>query len=181
MYFITTFQTTCNKMSSLTINGFEAKRHCKASLTWHDRYVDPSRRSGHRSRAFCSRAGGRRGHVGRTQCQVQGSSSLQNPNTQATHAGPTATPRPTHGLCASRGTDPGRPGPPGPEAPADGQCAKYLLYARAAPHPITARAPPGVLTRRTAHPDGLCANHLGLQHRLLTNHDGTDGLCARGY
>ena len=47
--------------------------------------------------------------------------------------------------------------------------------------PLTARhgAPPGVLTRQTAHPDGLCANHLGLQHRLLTN--GTDGLCARGY
>ena len=54
---------------------------------------------------------------GRTPRQVQGSPSSQNPNTQATHAGPAATPRPTHGLCARWGTDPGRPGPPGPEAP----------------------------------------------------------------
>lgn len=30
----------------------------RLALDWHDRYVDPSRRSGHRSRAFCSRAGG---------------------------------------------------------------------------------------------------------------------------
>ena len=34
------------------------RSHIDLSWVWHDRYVDPSRRSGHRSRAFCSRAGG---------------------------------------------------------------------------------------------------------------------------
>ena len=44
----------------------------RLALDWHDRYVDPSRRCGHRSRAFCSRAGGRRGHVGRTRVKSKG-------------------------------------------------------------------------------------------------------------
>ena len=136
----------------------------RLALDWHDRYVDPSRRSGHRSRAFCSRAGGAAA-MWEGPMPARGSSSSQNPNTQATHAGPTATPRPTHGLCATRGTDPGRPGR---------QARRRTLTARE-PNtfcvigqlriPLTARAPPGVLTRRATRTNGLCANHLGQRHR----------------
>ena len=136
----------------------------KANKAWHDRYVDPSRRSGHRSRAFCSRAGGAAA-MWEGPMPARGSSSSQNPNTQATHAGPKATPRPTHGLCATRGTDPGRPGRQARRRTLTAREPNTLCAIGQLRIPLTARAPPGVLTRRTAHTDGLCANHLGLRHR----------------
>jgi len=139
----------------------------RLALDWHDRYVDPSGPAGGvgigRERSVPGRAAPR--PCGKDQCPARGSSSSQNPNTQATHAGPTATPRPTHGLCATRGTDPGRPGRQARRRTLTAREPNTLCAIGQLRIPLTARAPPGVLTRRTAHTDGLCANHLGLRHR----------------
>ena len=155
-----------DRLATSSRAGAQAGRP-RLALDWHDRTVDPSRKSGQRSRAVRSGravavAKGEKVRVGRA--PGPGPMPGTNPNTQDTHAGSTATSRRTNGLCATREYQ------PDPTADADGLRATITRPLRAPRNQLTARAPRWALTARA--PAGT---------NRPVGRGGLTGLCASGY